>query len=60
VDNADPGVLTLYDTGDNALMTMTQQNNYPWVVPAGGASYYFKSTRAIGTVAMTLPNDLGR
>ncbi len=53
-----PGVLTLYDSAGNVLLTMTQQGSYPWQVPAPTAAYYFTSTAAIGTVAMTLPNDL--
>lgn len=53
-----PGVLTLYDSGNNALLTMTQGGSYPWQVPSPSASYYFSSTAHIGTVAMTLPNDL--
>jgi hypothetical protein len=54
-DWANPGVLSLYDTSDVVLMTMTQGGNYAWSVPAPQATYYFKSTAAISTVAMTQP-----
>ncbi len=57
-DVSSPGVLTLYDTSGNALLSMTQGGNFPWQVPAPSTNYYFSSTTAIRTVAMTLPNDL--
>ncbi len=58
VNNA--GTLTLFDSSDNVLMTMTVPGHYPWQVPQidGGAIYYFSSTADISTVAMTIPNGL--
>jgi hypothetical protein len=60
VDENQPGTLTLYDSGNNSLLVMPQGGRYPFQVPSGGASYYFSSTAAIATVAMTLPNNLQR
>lgn len=56
VDVQNPGVVTLYDSGDNALITMNTDGQEIYRVPHGGATYYFKATLGANLLAMTQPN----
>jgi hypothetical protein len=53
-----PGTLTLYDSGNNVILTMLRSGHTSYQVPLGGASYYFSSTADIASVAMTIPNGM--
>lgn len=52
---SDPGVVTLYDSSDNVILTMNSEGYEAVVVPNGGASYYFKATLGAKILAMTQP-----
>lgn len=56
VDVQNPGVVTLYDSGDNAILTINTDGQEIYRVPHGGATYYFKATLGANLLAMTLPN----
>src|SRR6185436_15383716 len=52
---SDPGVATLYDSGNNVILTMNSEGYDNVQVPTGGASYYWKATLGAKVLAMTMP-----
>lgn len=55
VDIQNPGVATLYDGDDVAVLTIDAEGYSPAIVPPGGGTYYFKATLGAKRLAMTLP-----
>lgn len=55
VDVNDPGVVTLYDSSGNVVLTLNSEGYEPAVVPLGGMTYYFKATLGAKLLAMTQP-----
>lgn len=55
VDLNSPGVATLYDSADVAILTMDREGYSNHIVPRGGATYYFKATKGARILAMTRP-----
>lgn len=58
LDMNNPGVLTLYDSGNVAIFTMLAAGYAPLIVPGAGASYYISTTLGAKLVAATVPNSL--
>ena len=56
VDVNNPGVVTLYDSSDNVIVTMNTEGYETFQVPVGGASYYFKATLGANILAATIPS----
>lgn len=54
-DVNDPGTVTLYDSSDTVITTIADEGYAPFVVPAGGATYYFKATKGANILAATQP-----
>lgn len=50
-----PGVVTLYDSSDNVILTMNSEGYDNVQVPTRGLSYYFKATLGANLLAMTQP-----
>lgn len=55
VDVNNPGVATLYDSGDAVILTLDHEGYANHIVPRGGATYYFKATKGARILAMTRP-----
>lgn len=51
----DPGVATLYDSADTAILTLDEAGHANHVVPRGGATYYLKATKGANVLAVTRP-----
>ena len=60
VDPNNPGVATLYDSGNNALVTMNQGGYAAFYIPTGGGTYYWKATLGANIVAITLTGNQAR
>src|SRR5690349_12861057 len=59
-DPENPGTATLYDSGNNVLVTMSQRGYETFQLPFGGGTYYWKATRGAKKLAMTLPSSVWR
>jgi hypothetical protein len=46
-------VLTMYDSGNNVILTKLSAGYARYLVPAGGGTYYFKCTADVEMVAAT-------
>jgi len=55
IDVNNPGVATLYDSGNNAVVTLDSEGFDSIIVPAGGMTYYFKATLGAKVLAVTQP-----
>jgi hypothetical protein len=51
-----PGVLSLYDSADNLILTMDRAGYENVLVPDGGLTYYFKATLGAQLAALTQPS----
>lgn len=51
----DPGVATLYDSGGTAIAVLSTEGYESFVVPSGGATYYFTATKGANILAATQP-----
>jgi hypothetical protein len=58
IDVNNPGTLILYDSGANAIVTMQAAGYAAFIVPAGGASYYFNASLGANQIAATIPANL--
>jgi hypothetical protein len=56
LDRNNPGVVTLYDSGNNVKLTMNAEGYSTFYVPTGGARYYFSTTAGAKALAMTHPS----
>ncbi len=52
----DPGVVTLYDSGNNVILTINAEGYETFQVPLGGGTYYFKATLGAQLLAATVPS----
>lgn len=57
VDTNNPGSLVLYDSGNNALLTMTNPFVYgTYAMGAAASGYYFKASLGAQLAAITSPS----
>lgn len=56
VDVNNPGTATLYNSAGTVILTLTQGGYGEFMVPVGGASYYFIATNGAAVLAATRPN----
>lgn len=54
VDVNDPGVLTLYDSANTAILTMAQGGSYGLSTPTG-TGFYFKGTKGARNASVVDP-----
>lgn len=59
-DVNNPGVVTLYNSAGTVILTLTSGGYGNFVVPPGGASYYFIATNGAAVLAATNPNYRNR
>lgn len=55
IDLNNPGVATLYDSTDAAILSINSEGYDSLIVPPAGATYYFKATLGAKILAMTQP-----
>ncbi len=53
----DPGVVTLYNSAGTVILTMLSGGYAQFIVPPGGASYYFNASKGAKLLAAIHPND---
>lgn len=54
-DVNNPGLVSLYDSGNNVVATVDGEGYETVMVPIGGMTYYFKATLGANLIAMTQP-----
>ncbi len=56
VDPNNPGVVTLYDSAANVILTINAEGYETFQVAPGGGTYYFKGTLGARLLAATVPS----
>lgn len=56
LDVNDPGLVTLFDSAANTILTMDRAGYENVMVPGGGLTYYFTASKGAALLAMTSPS----